>query len=467
MDRSRYLIKNVGLLTISNFSSKILIFLLVPLYTSVLTTAEYGTYDFIISTVGLIYPIFTLNIVDGVMRFIMDNSKDKKSVISIGFINICVSIMFVIFLTYILNSLRVWKGLLVYFFIYYAVYSFNQFFIQMAKGLEKVTQMSIAGVISTITMILGNIWFLLVINRGLSGFFIANIMSQGLSAAYLCIRMKSWEYIDFKSMDKNLKCEMLKYSIPLIATTLGWWVNNTLDKYAVVFICGVAANGLLSVSYKIPSVLNVAQQIFIQAWQISAIKEYGEEGTKYFYGKIFSLVNMMMCILCSILILMTKPLSYILFAKDFYIAWKYVPFLLLSTVFNCAAGVLGSVLSAKKDTRTMMWAALIGAGINAIFNIGFIYAIGIQGATIATAISSIVIFVIRLYGTGEDIVIQDKYYISWLLLILQAMIEVVNGNILLELVIFILIIIVNKKKIYLAFKRVENIRNVNGKKNKW
>lgn len=66
---------------------------------------------------------------------------------------------------------------------------------------------------------------------------------------------------------------MLLYSMPLIATALGWWVNNTLDKYAVAFLCGVAANGLLSVSYKIPSILNVAQQIFIQAWQISAIKE--------------------------------------------------------------------------------------------------------------------------------------------------------------------------------------------------
>ena len=70
--KAKYLIKNTGILTISNFSSKILVFLLVPLYTSVLSTAEYGTYDLAISTVTLLYPILTVNIVDAVMRFAMD-----------------------------------------------------------------------------------------------------------------------------------------------------------------------------------------------------------------------------------------------------------------------------------------------------------------------------------------------------------------------------------------------------------
>ena len=80
-----YLMKNTGILTISNFSSKILVFLLVPLYTSVLTTEEYGTYDLIISTVTLVYPVITLNIADAVMRFSMDRNYDKKKVASIGF----------------------------------------------------------------------------------------------------------------------------------------------------------------------------------------------------------------------------------------------------------------------------------------------------------------------------------------------------------------------------------------------
>lgn len=80
MSKSSYLIKNMGILTISNFSSKILVFLLVPLYTSVLSTKEYGTYDLAVSTATLLYPILTLNIVDAVMRFLMDKESDKKAI---------------------------------------------------------------------------------------------------------------------------------------------------------------------------------------------------------------------------------------------------------------------------------------------------------------------------------------------------------------------------------------------------
>ena len=69
------LLKNTGILTIGNLSTKILIFLLVPIYTSSLSTTDYGFYDLTISTVQLLFPIFSLNIVDSVLRFILDRQS--------------------------------------------------------------------------------------------------------------------------------------------------------------------------------------------------------------------------------------------------------------------------------------------------------------------------------------------------------------------------------------------------------
>ena len=83
-NRSGFLLKNMGILTLANFSSKLLSFLLVPLYTGVLSTEEYGIYDLVVSTVSLAYPILTLNIVDSVMRFCMDKSYEKMAVVTIG-----------------------------------------------------------------------------------------------------------------------------------------------------------------------------------------------------------------------------------------------------------------------------------------------------------------------------------------------------------------------------------------------
>lgn len=443
MNRQNYLLKNIGLLSISNFSSKILVFLLVPLYTSVLTTAEYGLYDFAISTVSLLFPIFTLNIVDGVMRFLMDRDYSKEQIATIGIKYVSFSvIMFVVFMLTIRN-IGIWQGVELLVFLYYLAYVFNQFFIQFAKGMEMVSDMAIAGVIGTITMLVLNLLFLKVFRFGLYGFFVANIISQAIPAVYYFFRLRFWDFIKDWNIDKILRHAMLTYSIPLLATTLGWWINNTLDKYAVTFICGVAANGLLSVSYKIPQILNTFQSIFGQAWQISAIKEYGEHDSANFYGKIFSTINVLMCAVCAWLILLTKPIANILYAKDFYQAWIYVPFLLISSVINCASGLLGPILSAKRNTKVMMWSAIIGAIFNAVLNILLIRLIGIQGATIATVISSLVIYLVRRIGVAREILISDRYWITWILLVIEGVIEITIGNVLLELTIVLIMLFMN------------------------
>lgn len=456
MKRSKYLMKNMGILTISNFSSKILVFLLVPLYTSVLSTVEYGFYDLAVSIATLLYPILTLNIVDAVMRFSMDQTCDKKNVASIGMKFVSISILLFGLGMYILHSSKLWPDinrLELYIFFYFISYVLNQFLIQFSKGLEKVIDMGAAGIISTAVTIIANVLFLLVFKWGLVGFFFANILAQAVSAVYLGLRTKIWSYVDLNVKDKQLQKEMLVYSIPLIATTVGWWVNSTADKYVVAFMVGIASNGILSVSYKIPQIINTLQSIFIQAWHISAIKEYGEQDTARFYGKTFVIINLMMCAACSWLILLTRVLAHILYAKDFYQAWHYVPFLLISSVLNCASGLLGPILSAQKNSKAMMWSALIGAGTNIVMNSVFVYFIGIQGATIATVISSYIMYAVRKIAVGREIKI-DGYagvLLTWVLLCVQAAIESYFGNYVLEAIIMVVLILINLKPLKQLF----------------
>lgn len=455
-NKSKSLLKNIGILTISNFASKILVFMLVPLYTGILSTTEYGIYDLVVSTVSLLAPVLSLNIVDAVMRFTMDKNYNKAEVATIGIKYILFSIGIVALFLMTFNSLSILqkiKGLELYIFLYYSIYILNQYFIQLAKGLEKIADMGIAGVISTIIMIVTNLLFLVVFKLGLTGFFFANILSQTISVIYLFIKLEYWKLINSFKTDKKINREMLSYCTPLIASGIGWWVNSGSDKYIVTFFCGVAANGILSVAYKIPAILNTLQGIFIQAWQISAVKEYGEENTNKFYGNIFSVTNVLMCTVCSWLILLTKPLAYLLYAKDFYIAWKFVPFLLVSSILNCASGFIGSILSAKKDSKLMAMSAVYGSGVNLILNIIFVYLIGTQGVVIATAISSFIIYQVRKNAVGSDIKIEkcNMVIITWLLLCLQAVIEIYSSLWIIEIIMVIIILIINIREIKKVF----------------
>lgn len=469
--RSRYLIKNVGILAISNFASKILGFLLVPLYTSVLTTTEYGTYDLIVTTVTFLFPITTLNIIDAVMRFIMEAKSTEQSrlnalntqytdeyignrqvnqigvVIAIGlkfvFFSIFSSLILITILSHYYPTL---KGLYIYISAYYFFLVGSLFLVQIAKGLEYVKDMGIAGVLSTAIAIISNILFLLVFRLGLHGFFLANILSQAFSFFYFFIRLRFYLYVSYVSLknfkhfqrESNIKYistlekQMLTYALPLIVVNVGWIINGAFDKYVVTAMLGVAANGLISVAYKIPAIISTLQGIFTQAWQISAIKEYGTEDTTAFYGNSFMAINTMMSISCSFLILLSRPLAHLLYANDFYVAWQYVPFLLISCVLNSASGFFGPILGAKKDSKSMAWSAVYGIGGNIVMNVVLVYLIGIQGATIATAISSLIIYLVRKRAVGQNIQIRNykkAVLLTWGLLCLQAVIEIYYENI--------------------------------------
>jgi Membrane protein involved in the export of O-antigen and teichoic acid len=313
---------------------------------------------------------------------------------------------------------------------------------------ERIKDMGVAGVIGTIVTILSNVLFLLVWKLGLPGFFSASILGQAIPAVYLAVRVKIWKYIG-TVIDKTLQKEMLLYAVPLMMTTIGWWVNTASDKYVVTFICGVAANGLLSIAYKIPTILNTLQGIFIQAWQVSAIKEYGSEEAKRFYRETFLYLNALMCVGCAGLIWLTRPIAHILFAKDFYQAWVFVPFLLVSSMLNAASGYIGPILAAKKDSKSMAIAAFGGAGVNVVLNIALVYLMGIQGATIATVIASYIIYIIRKRATG-DAVVSAKYkwiMTSWVVLCIQAACEVWIHNYLITGLLFVVMLFIYRKSI--------------------
>ena len=427
MNRTKYLVKNVGILAASNFASKILVLLLVPLYTSVLSSEEVGLYDIVVSTVGLTFPLLTLNVVDALMRFLMDKSKSKEEVVSIAFRIVSISIVLVALFLIISTRLEVFRsfrGYEVYIFVFYLFSSYYSFFVQLAKGLELVSVMGVASVIGTATALTFNIVFLVVYRMGLPGFFIANILGQVFPVSYFLVKTRIWRYIK-RGTNKALKKEMFLYCVPLIATAVSWWVNSTADKYVVSFLCGLAATGILSVSYKIPAIINTLQGIFIQAWQISAIREYGRDSSE-FYGKAFKTLNMFMVVTCSGLIIMNKFIASILFRKVFFAAWQYAPFLLISCVFNCAAGMLGPILTARKESKPMAMSAIYGVISNIVLNILLTILIGIQGAVIATAISSCVIYLVRKLAVQGDIIIERyaTIVLTWVLLCLQALIEI-------------------------------------------
>jgi O-antigen/teichoic acid export membrane protein/glycosyltransferase involved in cell wall biosynthesis len=477
MQGYKYLFKNIGLLTLSQFGTKILVFFLVPLYTSVLSTAEYGTYDLFNTTINLLVPIVTLNLSDAVLLFALDKTKKRSEVLSIGLkyavIGFCLSTLFLI-VNAVLNIFTLINEYWYYFPFLLIFTVINALFSGFVRGIDRVKETAIGGVICSASMISCNLFFLLVLKWGLHGYFIANIISLFLQIAYLFVSCELWKYIR-ANINKSLEKEMKDYSTPLIANNVGWWVNSSSDRYIVTWMCGVSANGIYSVGYKIPSILNMFQSIFSQAWTMSAIKDFDSDDSKGFFSKMYSVYNCGMVIVCSGIIITSRLLAHILYAKEFFVAWQYVPFLTIAIVFGSLAGFLGGIFAAAKDSKLFGKSTIIGAVINIILNIILVYFMGAIGAAIATLVAFFIVWFIRLRHVQKHISIKinlKRDYFSYLVLTIQGFILFIfnDGLILysIEGALFMLIVLLNYKdlknileKVLLKFKtRGVNMENI-------
>ncbi|HEW9180017.1 TPA: oligosaccharide flippase family protein [Streptococcus pneumoniae] len=423
MSKYKELAKNTGIFALANFSSKILIFLLVPIYTRVLTTTEYGFYDLVYTTIQLFVPILTLNISEAVMRFLMKDGVSKKSVFSIAVLDIFIgSIAFALLL--LVNNLFSLSDLIsqysIYIFVIFVFYTLNNFLIQFSKGIDKIGVTAISGVISTAVMLAMNVILLVVFDWGLLGFFIANVCGYVIPCIYIVSRLRLWELFEIK-IDKKLQWEMVYYALPLVLNILSWWVNNTSDRYIVTAIVGIQASAIISVAYKIPQILSTISAIFIQSWQISAIKIQEDKSDTTFVSNMLLYYNALLLIIASGIILFVKPISNILFGISFYSAWELVPFLIISSLFNAISGCIGAIMGAKMDTHNIAKSALVGMIANIILNIVLTFLMGPQGITISTLIASFLIFYMRKDRVKE--INSETYraiYLSWILLVVEA-----------------------------------------------
>lgn len=426
MEGIRYFAKNAGLLALGQFGTKLLGFFLVPLYTYVLTTEEFGTYDFMTSLISLLIPLLTLNIYDAALRFPLDADADNKQIFTICIRHFVISTilgaLFVV-LNYVINTIEIVNHYPLFFFLLIVSTGLNGLMNNFARGIDCVKEVAISGVICSIVIIGLNLLFLLPLRMGLAGFFLANIIGSFAQSFYLFIILKGWRYIDIRKLDKKLRNEMLKYTSPLMLNNISWWVNGVSNRFVITWLCGVTANGIFAVSYKIPSILVMLQGIYSQAWTLSAVKDFDKDDKNGFFSKMYASYNICMVLACSILIICSRLLAGILYLGDFFIAWKYVPFLLISAIFGALSGYIGGIFAAAKNTKIFGQTSILGAIVNLILTVILVWKIGVIGAAIAALVSNFLIWWIRVTVVRKYIDIKLSLWLdvsSYIILIIQT-----------------------------------------------
>lgn len=450
MKKSKELVKNTFIITLGKFSTQIITFLLLPLYTSKLSTSEYGNYDFVISISSFAVPFITMLLEESMFRFLIDsNDKEKKSIISLTFLYSIFSCTFLSTLAIIIcHILKYELG------IYIIICSIAAVFVSLMNALTRgegnIKLYSVSNfIISALTIIL-NLIFILVFKMKFEGLVISTAIAQFLVSVIVFIYMKVWKYINLNAIQIGKLKEMLRYSIPLVPNTICWSVINTSDRIVIMSKLGASFSGIYSIAYKFPNIINNFYSYFNIAWRETAAKIAGD-GNKSEFNEIYTNIkNILFSI--TICLIAVMPFTYNIFIDSSYsYGINFVPILAISVFYTSLSGFYGGIFSAFKDTKILGLTSVIAAIINLVINILLINNIGLYAAAISTLISAYVIYLYRKIKVKKFYKLEDKsvnYIIMFSIILIIYYIKCVYLDIISLIICIVISFILNRNIIY-------------------
>lgn len=99
MNKYKSLFSDTLVFGLGNFTTKLIYFFLMPIYTLSLTTEEFGLADLLNNSLQLVMPVLTLSITDAVFRFVLDKDSNHRSLFCNGLQILGYSYIMVIFIT--------------------------------------------------------------------------------------------------------------------------------------------------------------------------------------------------------------------------------------------------------------------------------------------------------------------------------------------------------------------------------
>lgn len=406
---SKELIVNILVFGIGTVGSKIIMFILLPIYTIYLTTSELGVAELVVNYMNFLYPIASINIMSAMLRYSMDEEQDKRRVLQNAVFVVCAGVIVISLIMSLIHTgsaVEDWKPHLI---IMLFVYSMQQVLSTFAKALDQTKICTVGNLIYTGALLGFSIIFLALLHMGTMGYLISMIAANLVSILYYCFALKILRYVYFGRPDGKLLLEMILFALPLMVESLSGWIATFCDRFVLEYFMGTESVGIYSVASKLPSLIAAFASVFMSAWVLSAIKEYEAGSDRTFSNQVFRKFSAVFMAWAAFVIYICKWLMMLLARGDFSESWKYAPLLLCSAVFGGFGNFFAAFFTSAKKNTSLMISTLLGAVINMVTNIILIPIMGIQGATLTTMLSQLIVFVYRAVCARSFVKIEINY----------------------------------------------------------
>lgn len=398
------LIKDIGIVAISQILTSLGSFLLLPIITKTLGPYDYGTWAQISVTVSLLSPVAVMGLSMGIVRFLsgeQDLKKVRETYFSVLFIvfsaGIFISAMLYLSSNYLAGSIfgdpkasyYVQCGSLLVLLL--AVEQISLYYFRIFQKINTFASLSIFKSIGHLIVTI----LLLRSGFGLLSIIVSLVLIESTLFAismYFIISEIGFSLPKFKGIK-----EILKYSLPLTPNSVIRWVTDSSDRYLVTYFLGLTSAGVYSAAYGIGNLVTfiITPIQFILFPELSRLYNQGKDAEaanyinlslRYFlYGAIPA---------CLGLTFLAKPLLVIITTPEFIAGSNVIPYVAFSGLLAGVFQILINITHLVKKTQFNLFIHLFAALSNAILNFLLIPPYGIVGAAFATFIAYLLMVLI-------------------------------------------------------------------------
>ena len=419
--RSRNLLRGTIIYAVGNLGTKIITFLIVPLYTYYISPDDLGNYDLLVTTVSLFTPVITLRISDAAYRWMLNGIKDTVDCISATYRVLMISSAVAFFLILLVNQF-VAIAYYGYFILLLILGRWLESLQTLVRGLKKQGLFAVSGIIYTFIFVSLNLIKIVFLKEGMEALFQSTVISQIITIAVLLLCAKELRAgFHIVPESRKLTVAFLKYSAPLVPSGLSWWIMSASDRYVIRASLGSSPNGIFAIASKFPAVVSMVFAIINLAWTDLALSELKDnKETSNYSSELFSNIYRMAISFTWILIPATNIVFSFVISETYQESADYIGFLYLGAVFQGFTSFISAGLLKTAHTRSIARSSMIGALVNLAVDIFAIGLIGLHAASLSTFLGFFVMWVLRM----QDLNTVTPIRINWKEAILSLVISV-------------------------------------------
>jgi len=393
---------------LSSIVGRLLNYFLVPLYTYVLCTAEYGIVTEMYAYVGFFLIFLTYGMETGFFRFAQNNDKKKlydSSLTSLFVTSFIFIILIFFFYKPIANLIGheevpqyvLWLGIIV------ALDAFSAIPFAKLRQENKAKRFASIKVINICVNIFFNLFFIVlcpylfensqntwVIESHLNEPWVGYIFVSNLIASIITIILLLPEILQFSfNIDIKLLKRLLIYSSPLLIAGLAGNANEMLDRILLKYLLpeniAMSELGIYGANYKVAIFMTLFIQMFRYAAEPFFFNQEKDKNSKKLYAdvmKYFVLFGLL--IFLGIMMYIDVVKHFI--GPEFRSGLKIVPILLLANLFLGIVFNLSIWYKLNNLTKYGAYLAVFGATITVALNAWWIPIYGYMGSAWATLI---------------------------------------------------------------------------------